>query len=157
MLKIVELKTEEQLELLAAMNFGHLACALDNQPYIVPMHYAFDGENILFLTLEGQKTEWLESNPRVCFQIERVADERHWQSVIVQGMAARLSAADEIGRAGDIIFKKHSSLAPAVSRTVIGTEEKSGRAAIYRLKPTVITGRKTAKTEDNSFLILEEA
>lgn len=156
MLTVIETTADEQLALLAAMNFGHLGCASDDQPYVVPMHYALDGEQILFFTVEGQKTGWLDDNPKVCFQVEKITDERHWQSVIVLGNAARLTDGAEIGRAGKIIFEQHSSLAPAINQTVIGDEPKSGAAAIYSISPTSMSGRKTVKSQGASFVILDE-
>ena len=145
MLKVVEMDAAEQIELIDSMNFGHLACAHENQPYIVPMHYAFDGEYIYFLTTEGVKTKWLDGNPKVCFQIEKVMDERHWQSVIILGCAARLSNAEDIGRATNFIFKKHSSLTPALNETIVHGKEKFDGAAIYSVRMETVTGRKTAR------------
>jgi hypothetical protein len=145
MLRVVETTADEHLRLLESENFGHLGCAQDNQPYVLPMHFAFDGENILFLTTVGMKTEWLDDNPKVCFQIEKMTDERRWQSVVVLGRAERLVNAEEMGRAGDFIFKKHPSLTPALNKTIVQGEERPGRAAIYRIRPISITGRKTTK------------
>lgn len=145
MLKIVEMIDAENLELLEAANFGHLGCARDGQPYVLPMHFAFDGASVLFLTVDGQKTVWLDQNPKVCLQIEKTLDERHWQSAAVFGLAQRLTNAEEIGRAASFIFKKHSSLTPALNRTIVDGAEKTGGAAIYRINPIRITGRKTAR------------
>ena len=36
---------------------GRLACAQDNQPYIVPINFAFDGTYIYGFTTLGQKIE----------------------------------------------------------------------------------------------------
>jgi nitroimidazol reductase NimA-like FMN-containing flavoprotein (pyridoxamine 5'-phosphate oxidase superfamily) len=66
---------------------GRLACARDNQPYIVPMNFAIDGVYLYlygFTTL-GQKVEWMRSNPLVCFEIDNIAGHNQWLSVIVFG------------------------------------------------------------------------
>lgn len=145
MLKIIETTETESLMVLESTNFGHLGCAGDNQPYIVPMHYAFDGECIYFLTREGMKTKLLNDNPQVCFQVEKVADERHWQSIIVIGKAELLTESEDINRAANFIVKKHASLRPALNITVIQGKEKLSNAAIYRIRPITISGRKTVK------------
>jgi hypothetical protein len=145
MLKIVETTQSESLELLESTNFGHLGCAGDDQPYVVPMHYAFDGENIYFLTKEGMKTALLENNPKVCLQVEKIKDERHWQSVVLLGKAELLTDAEEIGRAANFIVKKHASLKPALNITIIEGRERETSAAVYRIRPSRISGRKTVK------------
>jgi nitroimidazol reductase NimA-like FMN-containing flavoprotein (pyridoxamine 5'-phosphate oxidase superfamily) len=143
MLKITNTTDIESRTLLEAVKFGHLGCSKDDQPYIVPMHYAFDGENIYFFTTEGMKTEWLDANPKVCLQVEHIDDDRHWRSVIIMGKAERLTNAEEIGRAANFIVKHHASLTPALNKTIIENQERSGSAVVYRLHPDSITGRKT--------------
>jgi nitroimidazol reductase NimA-like FMN-containing flavoprotein (pyridoxamine 5'-phosphate oxidase superfamily) len=51
MLDIDEMSTKEIHELLREVGHGHLDCALDGHPYVVPMHYYFDEPAIyIFLT-----------------------------------------------------------------------------------------------------------
>ena len=87
MLKVEDMSHAEMHELLERQSFGHLGCARDGRPYVVPMNYAFDGENLYFFTTEGMKTNFIESNPEVCLQVEEVADSSHWRSVMVIGRA----------------------------------------------------------------------
>lgn len=143
MLKIVEMQSLEQLKLLEEMNFGHLACSQEDQPYIVPMNYAYDGENIFILTTEGMKTQWMNVNPKICFQIEQVSDQRHWQSVIVMGYAELLTHSEDIGRAAHFIVKKNPLLTPAFNKTILSGEERSGGAAVYRIHVSSMSGHKT--------------
>ena len=53
MLKISEMAQGEMLALLLRVNYGHLGCSRDNHPYVVPMHYAYDSQDIYFFTTEG--------------------------------------------------------------------------------------------------------
>jgi uncharacterized protein len=57
---IKELTKNECVKSLTEKGLGRLACAHENQPYVVPFHFAFDGGNYLyaFSTL-GQKIEWM--------------------------------------------------------------------------------------------------
>jgi nitroimidazol reductase NimA-like FMN-containing flavoprotein (pyridoxamine 5'-phosphate oxidase superfamily) len=64
---------------------GRLGCARDNQPYVVPIYFSFDGKYIYGFTTLGQKIEWMRLNPNVCLEIdERIAHDK-WMSVIVFG------------------------------------------------------------------------
>jgi nitroimidazol reductase NimA-like FMN-containing flavoprotein (pyridoxamine 5'-phosphate oxidase superfamily) len=40
---------EECRDLLARLEFGRLATAHQNQPYDIPIHFAYDGRNHLYL------------------------------------------------------------------------------------------------------------
>src|ERR1051325_3261892 len=99
MLKIEEMAHGEMLALLLRAAYGHLACARDNRPYVVPMNYTFDLEFIYFFTTEGTKTEMIEANNTVCFQVEEVTDPQRWRSVMVTGQAERLTRTAEVEHA----------------------------------------------------------
>jgi len=64
---------------------GRLACAQDNQPYIVPINFAFDGTYIYGFTTLGQKIEWTRLNPLVCFEVDEVVSHNEWMSIVVFG------------------------------------------------------------------------
>lgn len=64
---------------------GRLACARDNQPYTVPIYFAFDGHYVYAFTTFGQKIEWMRINPRVCLEIDERISHNNWHSVIVFG------------------------------------------------------------------------
>lgn len=82
---IHEMTTEECCEALEHANFGRLACARDNQPYVIPINFSFDGRNLYGFTTLGQKVEWMRSNPSVCFEVDEVKNHNHWRSVVVVG------------------------------------------------------------------------
>ena len=41
------------LALLLRNGFGHLGCSRDDHPYVVPMHYAFDSQDLYFSTTQA--------------------------------------------------------------------------------------------------------
>ena len=48
-----------------------LGLSKDSQPYIVPVSFGFDGEQIYFHTaVEGTKIDYFTTNPQVCFEME---------------------------------------------------------------------------------------
>jgi nitroimidazol reductase NimA-like FMN-containing flavoprotein (pyridoxamine 5'-phosphate oxidase superfamily) len=84
---IHEMTVSECREALEREHVGRLACARDNQPYIVPMNFASDGDYLYlygFTTL-GQKVEWMRANPLVCFEVDSAVSHNHWMSVVVFG------------------------------------------------------------------------
>ena len=49
-----------------------LAFAVENEPYIVPVSFGYDGTSLFFHTAaSGKKIEFLEVNNRVCFEFDR--------------------------------------------------------------------------------------
>ena len=83
---IHELSITECNDALSRAKVGRLACARDNQPYVLPFNLAFDGDSYLYgFTTLGKKVEWMRSNPLVCFEIDEVTNHNNWSSVIVFG------------------------------------------------------------------------
>jgi nitroimidazol reductase NimA-like FMN-containing flavoprotein (pyridoxamine 5'-phosphate oxidase superfamily) len=66
-------------------SLGRLACSRDNQPYVVPIYFTFDGRHIYGFTTFGKKIEWMRENPRVCLEIDELQCHDCWMSVIVFG------------------------------------------------------------------------
>ena len=143
MLRVEDMSPAEMHELLQRENFGHLGCAKDGRPYVVPMHYAYDGKEFYFFTTEGMKTQFIQSNPQVCLQVEEVTDTTRWRSVMVIGRAVELTKTDEMQRAMKFITERNPSLTPAISSTQLDSIGRAVDIALYRITPEVIDGRKT--------------
>lgn len=144
MLEIKEMARGEMLALLLRVGYGHLGCARDGHPYVVPMHYGFDSQDLYFFTTEGTKTEFIAANHEVCFQVEEVTDQLHWRSVMLTGRAVRLTGPEELERAMQLITERNPTLTPALNRTKIGPWTRLCNLAVYRIRPAAIYGRKTA-------------
>ncbi len=80
-----ELNREECHDLLERLGFGRLACARENQPYIVPVYFAYEPDRLYGFATVGQKIEWMRSNPMVCIEADEVQSHVEWASVIVRG------------------------------------------------------------------------
>jgi len=63
----------EHLEqILCEEDIGRLALAVDNEPYVVPINYAYvDGRILLHCALDGKKLDFIRKNPNVCFEVSR--------------------------------------------------------------------------------------
>jgi nitroimidazol reductase NimA-like FMN-containing flavoprotein (pyridoxamine 5'-phosphate oxidase superfamily) len=143
MLKVEDMPLDEMQALLQKVGFGHMGCARDGRPYVVPMHYAYDSKDLYFFTTEGMKTNYIAANDEVCFQVEEVQDRTHWRSVMVTGRAERLTKPDEIEQAMQLITESNPTLTPAISRTQLDAWGRSNTIALYRVRPEIIDGRRT--------------
>lgn len=143
MLKVKDMEMGEMQALLLRVGFGHLGCTRDNHPYVVPMHYAYDGQDLYFFTTEGTKTEFIAANHEVCFQVEEITDSSNWRSVMVIGEAQRIIKPDEMERAMQLITERNQTLTPALNKTDIGAWHRLSNIAIYRVQSSAAYGRKT--------------
>ena len=84
-MRIVGVSHEECKELLSRVSVGRLACSLENQPYVVPVHFAYEPEYLYVFSTLGQKIKWMRQNPKVCFQADEIGTHSNWTSVVVNG------------------------------------------------------------------------
>jgi nitroimidazol reductase NimA-like FMN-containing flavoprotein (pyridoxamine 5'-phosphate oxidase superfamily) len=145
MLKIEDMSPAEMHALLQRESFGHLGCAHDNRPYVLPMHYAYDGKELYFFTTQGMKTQYIKANSQVCLQVEEIQNPTHWKSVMVIGRANELTSAEETQRAMKSLIERNPSLTPAISATQVDSMGRAVGIALYRITPEIIDGRKTVE------------
>jgi len=143
MLEVSDMTRAEMDALLARARYGHLGVSRDGHPYVVPMHYAFDGRDLYFFTTDGTKTEYIAANREVCFQVEEVEDALRWRSVMLTGRAERLTAPEDTERAMQLISERNPTLAPAINRTKIGPWTRLSHVVIFRIRAEALYGRKT--------------
>lgn len=143
MLKIEDMTADEMKTLLYAKELGHLGCSRDGRPYIVPMHYTFDGASIYFLTTEGQKTTYMKANHQVCFQVEDIAGRDEWKSVIVTGQAEQITNSEDKEKAMQMITSRNPTLTPALSLTETDAWTRQNNIEIYKINTEIMDGRKT--------------
>ncbi len=147
MLEVQEMTNNEIEEVLARVGYGHLACARDNRPYVVPVHYAYDKPNIYIYTTEGMKTDIIKANPQVCLQIEEAVDNGNWRSVIANGDAEQITDLKEREEVLRLILATNPTLTPAISIRWMDNWVRENREVVYRIKPSLITGRSSVKVK----------
>ena len=143
MLKVEDMSPADMHALLQRESFGHLGCAREGRPYVLPMNYAYDGKELYFFTTEGMKTQFIQTNPQVCLQVEEITDSTHWRSVMVIGKAEQITGAEELQQAMKLITDRNPSLTPAISATQLDTWGRAVDIALYRISPELIDGRQT--------------
>ncbi len=80
-----EMNQKDCRAFLAGASLGRLACSFNDQPYVVPIYFAYEPDFAYVLSTFGQKTEWMHANPKVCLQVDEIADQSNWASVIAMG------------------------------------------------------------------------
>src|SRR5262249_16378472 len=84
-MKVETMSRDASLALLGTGRVGRLGFVAEGEPYVVPMDYVFEEMCIYAHSLLGHKIRALRGEPRACFQVDRVADDLHWSSVMVHG------------------------------------------------------------------------
>ena len=143
MLEVEDMRAADMHALLQRQSFGHLGCARDGRPYVLPMNYAYNGKELYFFTTEGMKTQFIGANPQVCLQVEEITDSTHWRSVMVIGKAEQITGPEEMRRAMKVITDRNPSLTPAISATQLDTWGRAVDIALYSITPELIDGRQT--------------
>ncbi len=132
---IGKLTHEDGLKILNAGTLARLGCIADGEPYVVPINYLFDGENIYMHSLAGKKITALRNNPRVCLQVDEIEDAYHWRSVIVYGNYEEISDERERERVLAELFQRMPHLTPVESKMAKGM----GQTIVFRLKVESLT------------------
>jgi hypothetical protein len=140
---IHEMTAEECRVALQEFNFGRLACVRGNQPYIVPVYFAYDGQHLYGITTLGQKIEWMRANPLICLEADKRPSQNRWMSIVVFGRYEELADVPEYvhARAQALEILEHRTLwwEPAC----IPPERQERRGSIfYRIHVDQITGRR---------------
>lgn len=147
---IAQLLPTEIDSLLKEQTFGHIGCYDGHFPYVVPMSYAYDGENIFCYSEEGKKISVMRKNPRVCLQVDEVKGTTNWRSAIVFGEFDELNDHEERNRALTALLNKHLPV-PSTIRSHLGQTWPfigSGSnglddipGVVFRIKAEIKTGK----------------
>lgn len=107
---IEEMTHRECQAMLARTSLARLACAVDQQPYIVPIHVDFADGSLYGYSTMGQKINWMRVNPLVCLEIEEFTGPKQWATLVVFGEYEELPDTPENGYARSVaerLFQRH--------------------------------------------------
>ena len=130
--------------MLARNNIARLACARDNQPYIVPLRIELDGDSFYGYATLGRKIEWMRTNPLVCVECEELTTDREWASVIVFGRYEELPHTPENEGPRQVaqhLFQKHPMWWEPATVTPGGEKRPP---IVFRIHIDSVTGRRTS-------------
>jgi len=79
------LSEAEAQNLIASGKIGRLGCVDNGEPYVVPISYLFEDGSIYSHSLPGRKIDAMRTHSRVCLQVDEIASDLVWWSVIAYG------------------------------------------------------------------------
>lgn len=127
----------------------HLGMAMNDEPYVVPVSFGYDGESVYFHTaLEGKKIDFIGLNPRVCVEFERdiklVTSESKackwtflFESVVAYGNIVELDGTVERAYGLNQIMIHYSGREWEFDESVLTTTR------IWRVKLKTLTGKRS--------------
>jgi nitroimidazol reductase NimA-like FMN-containing flavoprotein (pyridoxamine 5'-phosphate oxidase superfamily) len=148
-----EMTEKECREVLERAPIGRLGCALSDQPYIVPVHFAYEPDYIYVFSTHGQKVEWMRQNPKVCMQVDEIADPSNWVSVIANGLYQELpevQCRDEREHARQLLQARHNWWANALAERRITLGDSSIEPLFFRIKIQSMTGLRSLSGDEQA-------
>jgi uncharacterized protein len=143
---ILELTNEECTGMLTRLNFGRLGCSRDNQPYVVPIHFAYHDRHLYTVAALGQKIEWMRANPLVCVEADEIIDHYHWMSVVVQGRYEELPDSPEWRMERELAYsllqRRKMWWEPAWAKEALRVAVEQVMPMYYRIHIDEMTGRR---------------
>jgi len=132
---IGKLTTKEIEEVLMKNMLGRIGCNDGYNTYVIPINYVYDGKYILAHSQLGLKIQIMRQNPRVCFEVDEIANFNNWKSVIVLGVY--LEVVTERDRYNAMQFFIKRMLHVKISKTAMPNEIYANHASTSELAQTV--------------------
>jgi hypothetical protein len=141
---IHELTRQESLDVLAGTHLGRLACSQSMQPYIVPIHFAYQNGCLYGFSTPGRKIDWMRANPLVCVEADQMRREQ-WTTVVVFGRYEELpdtaETRSERALACRLLQQNAAWWETATAKIAQGGEPSAVDSIFYRINIVKITGR----------------
>lgn len=157
---IHEMSEVECRQALKHAAIGRLACARDNQPYIVPIYFALDVDYAYAFTTLGQKIEWMRTNPKVCLEVDERLAHDQWQSIIVFGEYQELADQPKYeaarAKALELLQKQAMWWEPAYVGAKHRETPHAETPIVYRIRITKMTGHRATPDVNESGTISNE-
>lgn len=146
---------QQMEELLQEASYGRLGLARGQQPYVVPLCFYYENNRIYWhCGLKGQKVDYLEHNPRVCFQVDDVKGiirgpsackyNINYRSVIAYGTVQKIVDQEEKQRyLGKLAGKYMKDAEPAA---VVFSEKQLAGVNLIKLEIESLTGKTYPKS-----------
>lgn len=140
---IHEMTEQECRAMLATTNVARLACARNNQPYVVPIHIDLDADFLYSYATLGQKIEWMRANPAVCLEVDELMSDGHWASLVVFGRYEELPSVpqhQDSRRVAERLFQRHAMWWEPASVPLASHERRP--PIVFRIRIDRMTGRR---------------
>ena len=110
--------------------------------------YAVAEHTVGLISTLGQKIQWMRDNPRVCVEVEDIADQFHWATVVIFGRYEEITEPSAESEACERAFthfeQRPQWWLPAAAKLASGAEPESH--VLYRIRIDRMTGRRAARS-----------
>jgi len=134
---ISQLSEQEARALLRACTVARLGCVYNGGPYVVPVNYVCDGEEIYIHSLSGRKIDALRANPKTCLQVDQISDAYHWRSAIAYGDYEEVIEPTKRDWAVKALQARFPNLTPVES---VPVHDGQSSVIIFRIRVREISG-----------------
>jgi len=127
---------EECHAFLERASVGRLGCSFENQPYVVPICFAYQNGDLYVFSTFGQKVKWMRANPKVCVQTDEIQSQGEWGSVIVNGEYEELPEPQytaERKHASSLLAKRYHWWLNALGERQMSVGDKSIEPLFFRI------------------------
>jgi uncharacterized protein len=138
-----EMTERECRAMLARTNVARLACARENQPYIVPIRVDLEDEFLYGYATQGQKIEWMRENPLVCLEVDELISQSEWASVLVFGHYEELPNTPQFHGPRSVaerLFQRHPMWWEPAAVPLTAHEQRA--RIVFRIQINRLTGRR---------------
>ncbi len=143
-------------EIIRGAQVCRIAFANGDEPYVVPVSFGYDGDNIYIHTAKtGRKLDFIAANNRVCFELEaNVSLQRDeddpcawtfaFESVIGYGVITELTTTD------DKVHGLHQIMLHYSGRDWDFEEETTATTRVWRIDIESLTGKRSLEKATSS-------
>jgi hypothetical protein len=142
-MEVNEMAAEECKVVLEHASLGRLGCSYENQPYVVPIYFAYDSGYLYVFSTFGQKVKWMRANPKVCVQTDQAQNQSEWISVIVNGEYEELPGPQytaERKHASSLLAKRSHWWLNALGERQMSVDDKSIEPLFFRVRIQSMSG-----------------
>lgn len=145
-----EIRSRAEIDaIIRAAEVCRLAFARDNEAYLVPVSFGYDGRALYFHSApSGRKLDFIAANPRVCFEVEADVtllrndnDPCAWSfaysCVIGYGTVAELTSASDKARGLEEIMRHYSE------RGWVIPDSQLAATRVWRVGIDSVTGKRS--------------
>ena len=150
-MQIDELNDSECREILSRAVLGRLACSLNDQPYVIPVGFAYEADEIYVFATQGQKIKWMRSNPKVCIQVDEIRSKSDWVSVIANGEYQELPEPQfeqERNHARKLLQQRHQWWLNAMAERRIQMRDHEIKPLFFRIRVSSLSGLRASAEGD---------
>ena len=132
------LNNDEARHLFQTARIGRLGCVVNGEPYVVPINYQLEGDDLYSHSLPGLKISGLRENPHACVQVDEIESDLHWRSAIAFGKYEEITKPNERSDILTKLLHKFPMLTPVES--AIAIDGSAAEVIVFRIRIERMTG-----------------